>query len=198
MTEHELAARNAEAANRMMPGVGPILDNLLRSHLRDQVRRQAITAEELSAGVTTATRDVFVAFVDVVGFTRLGERIGAVTLGELVGRLSEMAEDVAADDVQLVKTVGDAAMFVGGAPAAVVGAALDLVERADAAEDFPAVRAARRAGRPSAATATGTAAREPGQPRHERRPAVERAGDAGGARCGPRTASAGRRSEHAA
>ncbi len=84
---------------------------------------------------------MFVAFVDVVGFTRLGERIGAVTLGELVGRLSEMAADVANGDVQLVKTVGDAAMFVSPDAAGVVGAALDLVERADAAEDFPAVRA---------------------------------------------------------
>jgi len=141
VTEHELAARNAEAANRMLPGVGPLLENLLRSHLRDQTRRQAITAEELSAGSAEATREVFVAFVDVVGFTRLGERIGAVTLGELVGRLSEMAGEVANGDVQLVKTVGDAAMFVGPAAEGVVGAALDLVERADAAEDFPAVRA---------------------------------------------------------
>jgi adenylate cyclase len=141
VTEHELAVRNAEAANRMMPGLGPILENLLRSHLRDQVRRQAITAEELSSGTTAPTREVFVAFVDVVGFTRLGERIGAVTLGDLVGRLAEMAAEVARGDVQLVKTVGDAAMFVGPAAAGVVAAALDLVDRADAAEDFPAVRA---------------------------------------------------------
>jgi adenylate cyclase len=141
ISEHDLAARNAEAADQMMPGLGPILANLLRSHLRDQVRRQAVTREELSTGSTAATREIFVAFVDVVGFTRLGERIGAVTLGELVARLSDLAEEAASDEVQLVKTIGDAAMFVSPSASAVTGVALDLVQRADAADDFPPVRA---------------------------------------------------------
>jgi adenylate cyclase len=139
VTEHELAVLNAEAANRMMPGLGPLLENLLRSHLRDQVRRQAITTEELTVG-SAATRDVFIAFVDVVGFTRLGERIGAVTLGDLVGQLSELAEHVATGDVELIKTVGDAAMFASPRAGGAVEAALHLVEHADVAEDFPSVR----------------------------------------------------------
>jgi adenylate cyclase len=158
VTEHELAVRNAGAASQMMPGLGPLLENLLRSHLREQVRRQAITADELAAG-GAATRDVFIAFVDVVGFTKLGERIGAVTLGELVGQLSDLAEHVATGDVRLVKTVGDAAMFASPGAAGVVEAALTSLNTPTRRPISRACEAARRAAPRSAATVTGTALR---------------------------------------
>jgi adenylate cyclase len=141
VSEHDLAVRNANAASSMMPELGPVLENLLRSHLLEQVRSQAITAEQLASGGAGTTREVFVAFVDMVGFTRLGEAIGAVTLGELAGRLSDMAQEAASGEARLVKIVGDAAMFVGPGAVPVVESALALVERAEETEDFPPLRA---------------------------------------------------------
>jgi adenylate cyclase len=95
---------------------------------------------ELQAGQIQGQQDLVVCFADLVGFTRLGGRIEVEELGTVAGRLAEMAADVAAEPVRLVKTIGDAAMFVSREAGPMVDAALWLVESAEKA-DLPALRA---------------------------------------------------------
>jgi adenylate cyclase len=66
--------------------------------------------------------------------------VEANELGSLAGRLAELASEVATPPGRLVKTIGDAAMFVSPDPAPLVGAALSLLEAGEAA-DLPALRA---------------------------------------------------------
>src|SRR5581483_3890035 len=53
---------------------------------------------------------------------------------------AELANDVTETPVRLVKTIGDAAMFVSSDPGAVVSTALSLLEAVEAAE-LPSLRA---------------------------------------------------------
>ena len=76
----------------------------------------------------------------MVGFTRLGAEIEAQELGSLASKLAELANDVTEPPVRLVKTIGDAAMFVSPDPGALVSVALSLLEAVEAA-DLPSLRA---------------------------------------------------------
>jgi adenylate cyclase len=141
VTEHELAVRNAQAAQELLPLLGPLANNLLRLHVLEQVREQAVTQEELTAGTVTGAREIFVGFVDMVGFTRLGERIEVSELEVLVGQLGELATEAVRPPVRLVKTIGDAAMFVSAEPVPLIGTALAVVAAAEELGDgFPPLR----------------------------------------------------------
>ena len=83
---------------------------------------------------------VTVCFADIVGFTRLGTEIEAQELGSLASRMAELATDVTEPPVRLVKTIGDAAMFVSPDAGALVSVALSLLEAVEAAE-LPSLRA---------------------------------------------------------
>ena len=107
--------------------------------MRDQTRNQLFWQAD---GASPNLRQVWVAFADMVGFTRLGERIDPHDLGGLVTRLTDLALETVAAPVRLVKTIGDAAMLVSPVPGPLVEAALTLVERADEQGDgFPPLRA---------------------------------------------------------
>jgi adenylate cyclase len=82
-----------------------------------------------------------VCFADLVGFTRLGERIEPDELGAIAGRLGTLATEVAEPPVRLVKTIGDAAMLVSPETDALLEAALKLVDAADEEGDFPPLHA---------------------------------------------------------
>ncbi|MGH2980247.1 MAG: adenylate cyclase regulatory domain-containing protein [Solirubrobacterales bacterium] len=140
--ERETAARNAAATRELLPLVTPLMEYTLRLHIRDQVRNQQFGLLELSEGASPALRHVFVAFVDMVGFTRLGERVEAHELGGLVTRLNDLALETVRPPVRLVKTIGDAAMLVSPAAEPLVETSLALVEAAeDQVEEFPPLRA---------------------------------------------------------
>jgi adenylate cyclase len=81
-----------------------------------------------------------VCFADLVGFTRMGVQVQAQELGGLAGRFAELANEVTSDPVRLIKTIGDAAMFVSPDAAAMVEVALSFVEAMRTAE-MPSVRA---------------------------------------------------------
>ena len=83
-----------------------------------------------------------VAFADLVGFTKLGERLDPAELGQLTDRLGELAGDVARGPVRLVKLIGDAAMLSSTDPGELLDAALELVAASeDEGEGFPLLRA---------------------------------------------------------
>jgi adenylate cyclase len=141
-TEHDLAMRYGQATEAMAPLLGDTLKHITRLHLRESVRQAAIGLEEVKTGRLPGSQDVAVCFADLVDFTKLGERVAPDELGEVAGKLDGMAAEAACPPVRLVKTIGDAAMLVSPEPDALVEAALDLVEGADArGDEFPLLHA---------------------------------------------------------
>ncbi|HXP29010.1 MAG TPA: adenylate cyclase regulatory domain-containing protein [Solirubrobacteraceae bacterium] len=142
MSEPELANRYAQAAGALYPLVNPLVDSVLTLHLKHATQSTVVSALERSGGQLPGSRDVTVCFADLVGFTRLGEEVPPDELGRLAVRLEELATDVVASPVRLVKTIGDAAMLASPTPEPLIGAALSLIEAADAeGEYFPQLRA---------------------------------------------------------
>ncbi len=140
-SEAELSRRYAEQVHGMMPLVGPMLEQMMRLHLRHSVRTQAISAAERAAGALPGAREVTVGFADLVGFTRLGEEVAPDELGRVAERLVELAGEHLRDEVRIVKTIGDAAMLISPDAPALLEVALDLVDAADAeGRDFPQLR----------------------------------------------------------
>ncbi|MFZ0976875.1 MAG: adenylate cyclase regulatory domain-containing protein, partial [Solirubrobacteraceae bacterium] len=139
-SEDEVAERFAALAEQLAPAIDPVLRAAYRQHLAESVRRGMLSPAERQTGQAGGTQEVTVCFVDMVGFTRLGAQIEAQELGTLASKLAELATDVTEPPVRLVKTIGDAAMFVSPEPAAVVSVALSLLEAVQAA-DLPSLRA---------------------------------------------------------
>jgi adenylate cyclase len=141
-TERDLAMRFAAAAEHMLPLIGPTLVYALQLHLLEQVRRDVIGAADLASGEVSGTVRLAVCFADLVEFTKLGEEVAVEELGQVAGRLEEMATAVAEPPVRLVKLIGDAAMLVSTEAEPLIDAALRLVEVADReATEFPRLRA---------------------------------------------------------
>jgi adenylate cyclase len=141
-TERDLALRFAAAAEQMLPVFEPTLSYAFRAHMLEQIRRDVIGAADLEAGEPGSAPEMTVCFADLVGFTKLGEQVETEELGLVAGRLDELATAVAEPPVRLVKLIGDAAMLVSADAAATVGAALRMVEAADAeGDEFPRLRA---------------------------------------------------------
>ena len=139
-SEYEVATRFASLAEDFAPAVHPVLVAAYNAHLRDAVRRGVLGAAERAAGSVPEAQQLAVGFVDLVGFTRLGVEVEAQELGGLAGRFAELANDVTTAPVRLIKTIGDAAMFVSPEPGPLVGVALELVRRAGEA-NVPSLRA---------------------------------------------------------
>lgn len=111
-TERDIAIRFADAARELHSDTVLTLAYLFRAHLLHQLRSDLVDQADLAVGRVSATHEVAVCFVDLVGFTRLGERAAPEDIGRLADRLGGLASEVAEDPVRLVKTIGDAAMFV--------------------------------------------------------------------------------------
>src|SRR5512132_41558 len=137
--ERELALRYAEAARTMSPLLGETLLHAYRIHLREAIRRAVVTEAELAEG-RSGTDEMTIAFADLVGFTRLGESLDIEQIGDLTGRLFELASDAAQPPVRLVKMIGDAAMFASRESQPLLDAVLGLVESAGG-EEIPSLRA---------------------------------------------------------
>ena len=141
-SEAELARSYGKEVEKLLPLVGPALDQILRIHLRQMVRTEAISAAERMEGSLPGARQVSVAFADLVGFTRLGEEVAPDELSRVADRLAELTGDTLRGDVRLVKTIGDAAMLTAPEPGELLDVVLDLVAAADGeGEDFPQLRA---------------------------------------------------------
>jgi len=138
--EDEVAERFAALAEQLIPAIDPVLRAAYKQHLAESVRRGILSPAEREAGEAGGAQEITVCFVDMVGFTRLGAQIEAQELGSLASRLAELANEVTEPPVRLVKTIGDAAMFVSPDPAALVSVAVSLLEAVQAA-DLPSLRA---------------------------------------------------------
>ena len=138
--EDDVAERFAALAEQLTPAIDPVLRAAYKQHLAESVRRGILSPAEREAGEASGAQEITVCFVDMVGFTRLGAEIEAQELGTLASKLAELATEVTEPPVRLVKTIGDAAMFVSPEPAPLVSVALSLLEAVQAA-DLPSLRA---------------------------------------------------------
>jgi adenylate cyclase len=140
-TEADLGLRYAGAARELTPLVGSVLGYELAAHLREQATRDVITRREREAGRLSGAREAAVCFADLSQFTRLGESIPVDRVAAIGRRMSDIAVEVAGQDVELVKTVGDGALFVAPEVDSLLEAACEVRERVhDEGEDFPRVR----------------------------------------------------------
>lgn len=141
-SEYTVGLRYAQAADELAPLVGPLLGLQFRAHLREAVRGQLVTEAEREAGQLAGTRRVAVAFADLVNYTRLGERLPPEDLGRIASRLSGFAIAAVRPPVQLVKMIGDAAMFVSADVDPLLDTILALVESLEAEDEgsFPSLR----------------------------------------------------------
>ncbi len=146
-TELEIAKRSQALSSQIAPRLGPMVQAMLFMQLRHSMETEAVNLSERAAGVPLpGARQVTVAFADLVGFTRLGEAVPPEELVQLADRLADLARDVAVPPVRLIKTIGDAVMFVCPDPAPLLDAVLKLVDITDSDNDFPRLRAGLAAG----------------------------------------------------
>ena len=135
LNEHEAAVVAAEAARELTPQMRPVLAYVFEAHLRELLSSDVIDASDIAAGRTANAREMTVAFADLVGFTRMGEEVPAEELGDVVGRMEEVAASLVDKPVTFVKTVGDAVMLVSPVPDPLLDVALKLLE-----SDLPDLR----------------------------------------------------------
>jgi adenylate cyclase len=139
--EEELAQRWVQVVSTLTPMLDRLLGRTLSLHLRNYFRSEAVSTAELTARELPGARPVAVAFADLVGFTRAGERLGAHEISAIALRLERLGVEVAQPPVRLVKTLGDGLMLVSPELPALLHAALGLVDRAENEQGMPPLRA---------------------------------------------------------
>ncbi|MDX6614968.1 MAG: adenylate cyclase [Solirubrobacterales bacterium] len=140
-TEYDVAMRYAAGARAMTPMLGRTMEYLFARHLRETIRNAVMLDAELESGHLRGSTPITVAFADLVGFTSLGEQVEVGELGNVSGRLLELASSAAESPVRLVKMIGDAAMLVSREPEPLLEATLGLVEAVEEDEALPSLRA---------------------------------------------------------
>jgi adenylate cyclase len=141
--EIAVALAVAEAARMMLPIAGPLVGVAYKRVL------EHLLSTELVAHATRGEGDqlrLAVGFVDVVGYTSLSARVDPSGLEEVLEAFETRCYAVAGttDDVELVKFLGDAAMFISVDPVPLAAALLELVETPD--EDSPLAGTPMKAG----------------------------------------------------
>lgn len=140
-SELEVGKRFAAIAEGVGPLLGSVLEYALQLHMREQIRHDAFASAEISSEVERGT-EIAVCFADLVGFTKLGERLDPAEIGDLTQQLSTMAGEVVGGPVRLVKLIGDAVMLTSNDPRSLLDAALGLVSASEnEGEGFPLLRA---------------------------------------------------------
>jgi adenylate cyclase len=139
-TERDLGLRYADTLRSLGPLAAPALGDMLNLHMRETIRNAVVGEAELRSGHLPGAQPVTVGFVDIVGFTRLGEEIPPEDLGELVHKFERAVDEATEPPVRLVKTIGDAAMLVAPNPKPLVDTVLELVEGSRDAGELPLLR----------------------------------------------------------
>lgn len=138
-TEYELAHRYADAGKVLAPTAAPLVASAFTAHLRDRMRDIFVTPAEAAVGSLRAVADVAVAFVDIVGFTELGERVDAGELRSIAMLLAGLADAVIQPPVRLVRTIGDAILLMSRDPNALLNAIVKINVAAGGEPTMPRV-----------------------------------------------------------
>jgi adenylate cyclase len=139
-TEHALARRLEAATRPVDDHLAETVGLLVRAQSLDQLSAVELDDAQIADGSLAGATPVSIGFADVVGFTKMGEQLGAQRLRDVAAGLGELGAEVAVGGVRVVKTIGDAVMLAGPRPGPVVASMLALQERVGA-EDFPRIRA---------------------------------------------------------
>jgi adenylate cyclase len=81
-----------------------------------------------------------VAFADLAGYTALTEAHGDVGAADVADRFTQITESVLRGDARIVKTIGDAVMFVASEARDGIRIGLDLLGAVEGESHFPGVR----------------------------------------------------------
>jgi adenylate cyclase len=123
--DYEVVQEYSDVAQRLLPVFVGMLDALLRRQIVAVAERMWSTDDEQTAVTLPRT----VGFADLVGYT---EASASMSVGELSSVLAEFDERVAnvvqRGNGQVIKTIGDEAMFVTESPLDACRIALTLVE----------------------------------------------------------------------
>jgi adenylate cyclase len=139
-TERDVGLRYAETMRNLGPLAGPALTHMLDLRMREQIHQAVVGEAELQSGRLPGSQAVTVGFVDIVGFTRLGEEVPPEELGALVRDFERSVEAAVEPPVRLVKTIGDAAMLVSPEAPPLLDATLSLVDDSRTLGDRPLLR----------------------------------------------------------
>ena len=139
-TERDVGLRYAETLRHLGPLAGPTLTQMLNLRLREQIRQAVVGQAELQSGRLPGAQQIAIGFVDIVGFTRMGEQVPPEELGAVVRDFEELVEDAVRSPVRLVKTIGDAAMLVAPDAPPVLDTMLELVEASREDDAKPLLR----------------------------------------------------------
>ena len=139
-SELDVGLRYADAAEQLVPMLTPLLEYMLATHLKEQIKSDLLTQAELAAGRFDSSVPVAAGFVDVVGFTQLGEGIAAFELEEAAAGLVELTHEMIGPPVKFIKSLGDAVLLVSPDVEALVSAGLNIVEAAESSESSPRLR----------------------------------------------------------
>jgi adenylate cyclase len=137
-TERDLGLRYAETLRNLGPLAAPTLEQMFNLRMREQMREAVISQAELQSGRLAGSQPITVGFVDIVGFTRLGEDVTPEELGPVVRGFERTVADAVDAPVRLVKTIGDAAMLVAPEPGPVLDTVIHLVDHSK--DDGPPLR----------------------------------------------------------
>jgi adenylate cyclase len=148
LDEYALAQRLATEVRGFEPLVDDVVRGALRVHFREAIRDAGpALGPRAPVDGPPGSREVAVAFADLVGFTRMGEELPPDELQQVAQRLAQLAAEAADPPVRFVKTIGDAVMLVSPDAAPLVKTAVRLVALADAeGPEFPLIRVGAAAG----------------------------------------------------
>ncbi|GAA4529770.1 adenylate/guanylate cyclase domain-containing protein [Amycolatopsis samaneae] len=132
----------ARLVDRLLPELEQVQNFVWRRHLAAYAGRALASDEDLEE------RTEVVGFVDMVGYTRLTRQIDEDELGRVLDSFESLTTEVIAEQHgRVVKMIGDEVLFVADSAADAAEIALALTERADQADELPAVRAGMASGR---------------------------------------------------
>ena len=119
----------------------PSFEEFLLAVIKAHVVRVASGAWSPDVVNMSARRDLFVAFIDLSGYTALAATLSPAELANLLVRFEDAIADVATSNGgRLIKLIGDGAMFVCEDASAGCRAALELSDRLGADESLPPAR----------------------------------------------------------
>jgi len=141
LSDEELAERIAAKVD--FDATEELIGHLFRLQLRSALWRRLAGVAPGDPGTVHGA----VGFVDLVGYTALAEQLEDDELAALLRRFGDIAYDtVVAAGGRIVKTIGDAVMFVSDTATTAAEIAVTLTERTIGDELLPATRAGVAAG----------------------------------------------------